>query len=74
VIFHRAVALFDLPFKALFRRLIVVCFLTFAATAKSSQRPRVYVDASLVKDLVSTPVPNYPLDALHKKWGGFWGF
>ena len=74
MIFHRDLALFDRPFKALFRRLIVVCFLTFiaqAATAKSSQRPRVYVDASLVKDLVSTPVPNYPLDALHKKWGGF---
>ena len=40
------------------------------AGAKSSGRPRVYVDASLVKDLVVAPVPNYPTEALKKGWGG----
>ncbi len=43
---------------------------TQGALAKSSQRPRVYVDASLVKGLVAAPVPNYPREALEKKWGG----
>jgi TonB family protein len=28
------------------------------------------VDASLVKGLVATPVPNYPLAAMKEKWGG----
>jgi TonB family protein len=39
-------------------------------TAKASDRPTVYVDASFVKDFVVAPVPNYPMEALEKKWGG----
>ena len=74
VIWSCSPALFDWPFRVLFRGLIVVLTLTLiaqGATAKSSQRPRVYVDASLVEGLVVAPVPNYPLEALKKNWGGF---
>jgi hypothetical protein len=40
------------------------------AKATSSHWPRVYVDASLVSDLVAAPVPNYPMEAVEKKCGG----
>jgi hypothetical protein len=55
----------------LFRGLIVVFFLTFIAQAATEivATARVYVDASLQR-LVGAPVPNYPLEAFEKKWGG----
>ena len=61
------------PGAVLVRTLLLVFALavtTHGATAKSSGRPRVYVDASLVKGLVAAPVPNYPLKALEKGWSG----
>jgi TonB family protein len=55
---------------------VLVIVLAFApisqvAAAKSSHRPRVYVDASLIDGLVAAPVPNYPVEAVKKDWSGF---
>ena len=49
---------------------VVFATATHTAWAKSSQRPRVRVDASLVKDLLSAPVPYYPEQALQKDGAG----
>ena len=40
------------------------------AAAKSSHRPRVYADASLIDGLIAAPVPNYPAEAAKKDWTG----
>lgn len=52
--------------------LLFICALAAIddAKAKSAHRPRVYADASLVNGLVATPLPNYPLEAVKKDWGG----
>ena len=51
---------------------VVFAFAAIAqvAAAKSSQRPRVYADASLIDGLTAAPVPNYPAQAATKNWTG----
>ncbi|MBA3607706.1 MAG: energy transducer TonB [Chthoniobacterales bacterium] len=52
--------------------IVLACaaFAQSAAAAKSSDRPRVKADASLIKGLVKTPLPNYPAIAAKQGWGG----
>lgn len=52
--------------------IVLVCaaFAQSAAAAKSSDRPRVKADASLIKGLIKTPLPNYPAIAAKQGWGG----
>lgn len=70
----RSPALFDRPLRWRLRAFLLVlacAAIGQVAAAKSSHRPRVYVDASLIDGLVATPVPNYPAEAAKKKWTGF---